>query len=298
VPNDLQPLRELLDQRDLILVTGKGGTGKSTLVAALAELAARRRGRAIAVEVSAHPHLGRMITRGLPIELINLDAEEAIGPALGRLLGLPTMAAAVLSNRVMRLFIRTSPSVREMIVLDELGHIVRQNAAKRCPVIVDLHATGHALSLLDTPQAVRRLLRIGPLAQVARRAEELLLDSSRTELLAVALPEELPVNETIELLRKAEAVRVACRLVVVNQVPSPPIENSDRPLLEVIQRENDGALGRIAGAARAELDAVDLARAQIDRLRGAVKAQLIELPRLLVGDPRSCVKQLVEVLAK
>jgi len=291
-------LRALLDERDLILVTGKGGTGKSTLVAALAQLAAKRRGRALAVEVSAHPHLSEMIAPAAQVKVLNLDAEEAIGPALGRLLNLPGIATAVLNNRIMRMFIRTSPSVREMIVLDELGHLVAGCAKERCPVIVDMAATGHAMSLLDTPRAVRDMLRVGPLAQVARRAEALLTDIRRTELVAVALPEELPINETIDLVRRSAAVGVPCRTVFVNQVPAQPVDAADRKMLDIIHRDNEGALGRLASAALNECEAVDLARAQIDRLRAAVDVQVIEVPRYAVSDPRQCVTQLVEALSQ
>ena len=154
------------------------------------------------------------------------------------------------------------------------------------------------VSLLDTPRAVRDMLRVGPLAQVARRAEALLTDSRRTELVAVALPEELPINETIELVRRSNAVGVPCRTVFVNQVPAQPVDAADRALLDIIHRDNEGALGRIAGAARNECEAVDLARVQVDRLRAAVQVQIIEVARYAAQDPRQCVSQLVEALSR
>lgn len=288
-------LQELLDERDLIFVTGKGGTGKSTMVATLAELAAVRRGRAMAVEVSANPLLSAMVNPSARIQLRNIDAEEVVGPALARLLNLPAMAASVLNNRMLRMFIRTSPSVREMILLDELGHLVAECAKDQCPVIVDLHATGHALALLDTPRAVRELLRVGPLFHVAKRAEELLTNPSRTELVAVALPEELPINETIELVRRAEQVGVRCRSILVNQVPAAPVEQADRGMLDSL-REGGGGLGRFAEIAQEECALADLARGHLDRLRSSVQAEVVELPRCVEADPRNVVTRLVEAL--
>src|SRR5512139_864615 len=114
----------MVASRDLILVTGKGGTGKSTFCATLAELAARRRGAALAVEMSVHARLPEMLGPESRVRPLRLDAEEAVLPALGRLLGLPAMVTRIFNNRVLRLFIRTSPAIREMILLDELHHQV------------------------------------------------------------------------------------------------------------------------------------------------------------------------------
>ena len=293
----VSPLTTLLEQRDLILVTGKGGTGKSTLVAALAELAARRRGRALVVEFAAHPRLPQMVGAAAAVEAVNLDAEEMIGPALGRLVGLPGFAGMVLGNRVLRLFIRTSPSIREMITLDELRHLVDRWSAAGHPVLVDLPATGHALSFLDTPRAVHSMLRVGPLAQVARRVEALLLDRARTELVAIALPEELPVNETIELMRRAAEIGVSSRTVIVNQVPESSLTAQDQPLLEALQRHSHGPLARFAGAAWSDYEGADQARAQVERLKAAVGGQVIEVPRYFAPDPRACVDTLVRTLS-
>jgi anion-transporting ArsA/GET3 family ATPase len=290
-------LAELVRRRDLVFVTGKGGTGKSTLVATLAYLAARRRGGALAVELSAHPRLPPMIASGFGVEIANIDVEEAVGRSLGRLLGIPALASLVGRNRIIRQFIRTSPAVREMVALDELCALVEQSTRRGAPVIVDLPATGHAISFLDTPRAVRRMLRVGPLAQVAERVERLLLDRSRCELVAVALPEELPINETIELMGRAARIGIESRTVVVNRVPSMPLVSDDRALLDILRREADGALGRFASTARLDMSEHDAASAQIARLRAAVGVPIVELPQCASADSRACVETLVRVLS-
>lgn len=286
-----QLLESLLD-RALVLVTGKGGTGKSTLAAALALLAARRRGRAVVVEVSAHPRMGALVSDPR-VRALNLDVEQSLVPALSRLTSMPALAAAFARNKALGAFIRTSPAVREMVVLDELRDLVERSSAEGIPVIVDMPATGHALSLLDTPRAVHRMLRVGPLAQVARRAGELLLDRERTELVAVALPEELPVNETIDLVRRALAMGVGCRCVFVNQVPGAPLADGDHALLDEAERHGGQAMERLARAARHESYGADRAREQVERLRAAIPVRLVELPRWPVPEVAECV-QLVE----
>ena len=285
----------MLERRDLVLVTGKGGTGKSTLVAALAEIAARRRGRALAVEISAHPRLPGILGGSPSVRTLNLVAEDVVAKVLGRLMGLQPLVNAVVKNRVVRQFIQTSPAVRETILLDELRFQVETCAREGCPVIVDLPATGHAVSFLDTPRSVRRMLRVGPVANAAARVEELFLDRRRCELVVVALPEELPVNETIELLRRAADVGIACRRVVVNQVPAQPVEPHDKPLLDVI-KEDASTIGRFARAAHGDSEGADQARAQVERLRASVSAEILELPRLPTTDPRACVDAIKGVL--
>jgi len=71
-----------------------------------------------------------------------------------------------------------------------------------CRLIVDLPATGHALSFLDTPRAVQAHVPHRAHRPRAERVQRLLLDHKRCEMVTITLPEELPVNETLELLRR------------------------------------------------------------------------------------------------
>ncbi len=289
-------LRDCIHNRDLILVTGKGGTGKSTLVAALAELAHREKGRALAIEFSAHPRLPDIIGADTQVEMINIDAEEVVGAALGRLMKLPAIVGSTLNNRILRLFIRTAPGVKEMIALDEMQHLVEKRARKGCPVIVDLPSTGHAISLLECPRSVQRMLRVGPLAKVAKRVEELLYDPKRCELIVVALPEELPINETIELVKRSETIGVACRVVVVNQVPCQSMLPEDQSLLDVMKEQNQGSIERFASSASGELDGAEDARRQIERLKHETQVDVVELSKTLATEPWSCVQSVIEEL--
>lgn len=296
---DDQALTELLDRRDLVLVTGKGGTGKSTLVAALARMAAKRRGRAVAVDLSAHPRLAELLGPDPgAVEVVNLQVEDVVGPVVQRLLGIAALAGAIARNRVIRQFIQTSPAAREMLLLDELRDRVERYSRERVPVFVDLHATGHAMSFLDTPRSVKRMVRVGPVAQSAEQAERLLLDSARCELVVVALPEELPINETIELVRRAGEIGIRARQVVVNQVPANPIEPHERAILDVLQEHGEGALGGFARTTHGDLQGVDQARVLIERLARSTSARVLEIPRRTDSDPRACVAAMVRELSK
>jgi len=290
-------LDTLVRERDLIFVTGKGGVGKSTVTALLAELAVKHRGGAIAAECSAHPRLASMAGPARGVEVVNIDVEKALPGFLRRMARIPSIFNALLSNRVVRLFLRTAPAVSELILLDEISELVARPGSAGRPVIVDLPATGHAVTLLGTPRAARRLVRVGPVARLAERLEQLFLDRQRCELVVVALPEELPVNETIELVQRAVDVGFGCRTVVVNQVPEPPVEEDERGWLDRVRETGDSALGQVATTARDQLDSVDQARAQIERLREAVSGTIIELPRYVDPDPRRRITNLIQALA-
>jgi anion-transporting ArsA/GET3 family ATPase len=280
-----------------VLVTGKGGTGKSTLTAALAAVAAQRRQRAVAVELSANPRMPSMLPPLSRVRSVNLDLEYCVVPVLTRLTGLSALAGAAARNKALKAFIQTSPAMREMFILDELRDLVEKSSREKAPVVVDLPATGHALSLLDTPGSVHRMLRVGPFAQVARRAQELLLDQTRTELVAVALPEELPINETIELLRRARDLGVLCRTVVVSRVPAAPLAAADLPLLAQTEQHGGQAVGRLVQAARQEHELAQRAQEQIDRLRAALPVEIVELPLWIVPDLAECVRLVMKALS-
>jgi len=291
------PLDRAVAERDLILVTGKGGVGKSTVVGALARMAAKRRGGAVAVEISALPRLPALVNGESRVELVNIDLDSALPRVLSRLLRVPALLGAALNNRVMRQFIKTSPAVSETILLDEIYDLVQHASARHHPVIVDLPASGHAVSLLGTPRSVHRMLRVGPVANRAREIEKLLLDRQRSELVIVALPEELPVNETIELVRRATEVGLAARIVVVNQVPIATVAEEDRQLLALMHQGGDAGVAQVADVVQDELDGADQVRSQIERLRSTVPGPLVEVPLSSECEPARRTDDVARALA-
>ena len=300
-----QSLATLLDQRSLILVSGKGGVGKSTVTAILAELALRRFGSCRVVESSAHPRLQALVQQHPKLQCVNIDIEQALVGFLGRLMHLPQVLNALLRNRVVRLFLRTAPAVGEMVLLDAITQILQaqDEQGKRSPeehggpVIVDLPATGHALTLLSTPRAVRRMLRVGPVARLAEQLEQLLVNSGRCELVVVTLPEELPINESIEVIVRARELGISCERVLVNQVPKPAVELADREWLRRVGQQDKQNLGRAAQAACQDLAGADAAQQQIERLKKSLELDVIELGRDSDPDPRHQVQAALKVLS-
>ncbi|MEZ4321320.1 MAG: ArsA-related P-loop ATPase [Myxococcota bacterium] len=228
----------LLEGR-LTLVTGKGGTGKSSVAAALAVLGAARGRRVLLAELDmSRPTLTGMFgvePRDTPrtvqprLDVVNI----CYGPSLERFIGsvvpVRRIVRMVVSNPIIRRFLDFTPGAREMVTLStliELGHDYDL-------VIVDLPASGHAFSLLDVTRSALGLFRSGPMRQRARAIRDV-LESDTTRLALVALPEEMVVNETLEThARFAEFGLLGQRpTVFLNRATLPTLTDDERTLLD------------------------------------------------------------------
>jgi anion-transporting ArsA/GET3 family ATPase len=225
-------------RRRLVIVTGKGGTGKTTVAAALAMAAADRGKRVLVAAVDPDTRLAGLIgPRAGPLPYqpeklrdnvwaSHIEPFEALGEYLGLQLGTRLIVDPILRQRAFRQLLLASPGWRELITLGKVWHLeqMREGArAKYDLIIVDAPATGHGLTFLDVPRVVVSAVRAGPLRHHTERVEALIEDPERTLLLPVALAEELPARETAELVARArKALGIAIDTVVVNAVHPPP----------------------------------------------------------------------------
>lgn len=237
----MSPTRSLL-QRRLVVVTGKGGTGKTSVAAALA-LAASERGHRVAVlETGRDEHLPRLVEPGTGpvgyagrtlrpgLHARRIDPYEALAEYLNLQLRVPAVATRLLRNRSFRQLMDAAPGWRELITLGKVWHLEQEKAdgePRFDLLVIDAPATGHGLTFLDVPRVVVSAVRAGPLRRHAGWVEAMVGDPERTVLLPVALPEELPARETAELVaRVRDHVGVAVDRVVVNAMPDPPFPAS------------------------------------------------------------------------
>jgi anion-transporting ArsA/GET3 family ATPase len=234
-------LASLLGRR-LLIVTGKGGTGKTTLAAALARLAARRGLSTLAVEVGRAPALPRLLwSAGGPPPEDDGRIPAPMGPGLATLrivpetalveyleLQLPLRAglATVLGSSGLRRLLDAAPGWRELITLGKIWHLTSLTDDTRPRydlVVVDAPATGHGLSLLSVPDVVVDTVRLGPLRRHTEHVRDLIHDSDQTLVLPITLAEELPVRETLELRQRLGELGVGLGPVFANRLePSIP----------------------------------------------------------------------------
>ena len=250
----------LLDRR-IVIVTGKGGTGKTTVSAALALAAADRGQRVLVVEVGPFEHIpallggspgghteavgyaGRTLRPGL--RAMRIDPYAAVAEYLGLQIGSPRLVELALRNRALKQFLSGAPGWRELITLGKIWHLERQRTPAGEPqhdlIVVDAPATGHGITFLDVPHVVRSAVRSGPLARNAGNVADLMRDPARTLVLPVSLAEELPTQETAELvvrIRKDLGMRID--RVVVNAVADPPPVARPRELRSALESLGTG----------------------------------------------------------
>jgi anion-transporting ArsA/GET3 family ATPase len=202
--------------RRLVVVTGKGGVGKTTVSAALGLLAARLGRRAVVVEMNGRQllpellgareqraeqhHEARVAQR---LWSTTIDPDRALLEWMGELGG--AIPSRLLASRAsFRCFAAAAPGASELVSLVKIWELTQEQRWKRhgeCydTVVVDAPATGHALAMLRSPATFGAIARFGPLATQARQVQELLDDPDRSAYVAVTHASEMAVTETLEL---------------------------------------------------------------------------------------------------
>jgi len=242
----------LLD-RQLLFVTGKGGVGKSTVAAALALLGAQAGKRTLVGEVDAKGNLADFLavekTSFQPREIqpnlwaMSMDPEESLREYLQLQLRLPRMARIGPLNRIFEFVATAAPGVREVLTIGKF--LWEADHGPYDLIVVDAAPTGHVVGQLSAPAAINELVHVGLIKAQTDWMLDILADRGRTGVCIVATPEEMPVNETIELAGRIGAeTSVELAALIVNRV-----------LPELFGRGEEEVFEQLAGKHAADLDA-------------------------------------------
>jgi anion-transporting ArsA/GET3 family ATPase len=271
---------DLLD-RQLIFVTGKGGVGKTTIAAALAQLAASRGKRTLLCEVDAKGDMAGAFETG-PTEFrereispglwaMSMDTEASLKEYLSLQVKVPLLSRVGPLARTFDFVANAAPGVKEILVVGKLCYEVRERHYDL--VVVDAPASGHIVGQLAAPQAIKDLVQVGLVRDQTGWMLDILGDPARTGVLIVATPEEMPVNETLELAsRLGEQTSVDLAAVVVNRVLPELFTRGEEEVFRALRAPGgEAALAEAAGGpvevllAGAEL-AVRLRRTRAEHL--------------------------------
>lgn len=284
-------------RRRLLVVTGKGGTGKSTVAAALGVVAARAGRRTIVAEVAQRTDVPGALdaAAGVPFAEtplrdglwhISIDPADALREYLHDQLPSDTLARMLGGSRSFALLASATPGLAELLSMGKVWELAQDERRTRGAqsydlVILDAPATGHGLATLTAPRAFARAAATGPVARQGRIIHDWLTDRRHTGVLAVTRAEALPVAETVALAGDLRTqLGLEPEVVVANGLSPQRFGPAEEALMRAAlaaRRPGDGdafALER----ALADLEVARGQRRQVERLRRALDLAPLRLP--------------------
>jgi anion-transporting ArsA/GET3 family ATPase len=299
--------------RRFLFVTGKGGVGKTTVVAALAERFARAGKRVLVAETSPKEHLSTLYGRSsLPTQItelsprlfgVLLDANVALKEYGALVLKSERLVSALFDNKLVHGFFHGAPGLKEWAALGKAWYHSTETMSDGSPrfdiVLLDAPATGHGLDMLRVPKTIIELSPPGVLRTDAERAWTQFRDARQSGVVVVSLPEEMPTNESSELCTALkDELGLPLLAVVANQVVPLLFEASvarELARLEEPSAADAASQALAAGIRRAARE--DVQRECLQRL-GQLGAPLLSLPFLSEGaGSAAAVARLVAALA-
>lgn len=225
-----------LEQLQLIVVTGKGGVGKSTVTAALGAMLANRGRRVLLIEVDPRENLhllldtppsgGEIVEAASNLWVQHLEPRKLLDDLIMEKLKVGILARKVLSSPVHFHFTEGAPGLKQTAVFGRALRLVEGHGPKqlRRPdvVILDAPASGHGIAWMAAPQLVSEVISSGPIGHMATEIAGFLEDRNRFGSVVVTTAEEMPVQESLELIgAMGERLDRQPELVVVNAVYPP-----------------------------------------------------------------------------
>ncbi len=279
-----------------MIVTGKGGVGKTTVALALGLRAAAEGKRTIVCEVSSQENASRIFEHTAvgfhEVEMeenlwsISIDPEESMREYVLLQLKVRAMRDMLFRSRIFGYLAAATPGLKELVTIGKIWELAQldrkvKSGRKYDLVIVDAPATGHGVGFLETPRTFAAIARVGPIHSQAQRLDSFLTDHDQTGTAIVALPEEMPVNETAALEQDLRnEVGVAVDRVYLNGLYPERFSKEEAERLSQLAAGENGAARAAARAALSEFARARSQRAQLARLRRRVKAPVKTLPFL------------------
>ncbi len=281
-----------------MIVTGKGGVGKTTVAVALGLRAAAEGKRTIVCEVASQENASRIFDHASvgfhEVEMeenlwsISIDPDESMREYVLLQLKVRAMRDMLFRSRIFNYLAAATPGLKELVTIGKIWELAQldrkvKKGRKYDLVIVDAPATGHGVGFLQTPRTFASIARVGPIHAQAQQLDRFITDHENTGTAIVALPEEMPVNESVTLERDLrDEVGVAVDRVYLNGLYPERFKKAEaEKLAEPAGTGNgNGAARAAARAALSEFNRARSQRSQLNRLKRGVEAPVKTLPFL------------------
>jgi anion-transporting ArsA/GET3 family ATPase len=300
--------------RQLLFVTGKGGVGKTSVAADLAELAADSGKRTLICEMDGKGALAAAFdvapfdfaAREVMPNLwgMEMNTEDSLREYLRLFVRIPLLGRIGPIAHMLDFVADAAPGVKEILAVGKLTYEAKEDHYDL--VIVDAEASGHIVAQVGAPRAIRELVQVGPVRDQTGWMIDVLEDPRRCGIVIVTTPEEMPVTETVELLERVEGeTGVAVAAVMANRVLPALFSEREVAVFERLDQTEPRAM--LAARAGTAVDTVFNAAAlnearrrvgagHLDRLRAALAPDipLLIIPELFI---RAAGRRLVNQVA-
>lgn len=271
---------------DLLFVTGKGGVGKTTVAAAIAEVASSAGRSVLVCEMDAKGALATAFEVGElsfdPTEVqpgllaMTMSTEDSLREYLRLFVKIPLLGRIGPLASTFDFVADAAPGVKEILAVGKLCYEVRERHYDL--VVVDAEASGHVVSQIGAPRVIADLVQVGLVRDQTAWMLDILEDPARTGVAVVTTPEEMPVTESIELLgRLTRETGSHPAVVLANRVLPAMFTRREQPIARRLHTAVPVLEAAIGPGASAVVDAGSIIESRraigathLDRLRTAI----------------------------
>ena len=284
------------NHQKIILVTGKGGVGKTVVAAAIAKKLTSLDSSVLLAELgdqSSYQYLFDLMPgqepqpSGLGFDLTRWSGASCLREYVGHLLPSEAIIRLFFDNSVMKALIQAAPALEELALMGKItsGHRKIGPELNYDFIVVDCYSTGHFKALLEAPGGMAEAVAIGPMGEQSRSIDKVIRDSEKTKVIVVCLPEDLPTQESLELTQYLRSKKLGSAKVLLNKVWPIPLELQD---LEQLRLQMSGEASEFINYLVDEKKSTLLSQSELK------SEKPMELPMIFKSSSIDLIKSLAE----